>query len=36
MNADLLQIAGYLFGAWVSGWGCGFTVYSLRRFLDQI
>lgn len=36
MNPDYIELGGILFGALASGWGCGFMVYALKRFFEQI
>lgn len=34
-EADFVEMSGYLFSAWVTGWGSGFLIYSLRRLFNH-
>lgn len=33
---SILQIGGFLIGAYVSGWVSGFLIMSIKRFLESI
>lgn len=36
MSAEHIELGGLLFGAFAAGWGCGFMVYALKRFFEQV
>ncbi len=33
---DLIELAGFLLSAWLTGYAMGFLIYAFRRFTDQI
>ncbi len=36
MNADLVELGGWLLSAWGLGYGMGFLIYTLRRISENI
>lgn len=36
MDADIVELAGFLFAAWASGYGIGITICYFRKFAEKI